>query len=80
MSRALPFTEASLARRIKGVMRAGLFVWGVKPDGTLIVGHKPIDASSIVPHDEQPSPAAPTRLEDYFNGGPREAYTTSITA
>jgi hypothetical protein len=49
MTRALPFTSASLARAIKGVERAGRFVIGVKPDGTLIVGDKPIDSASIVP-------------------------------
>ena len=45
MTRALPFTEASVARAIKGVARAGRFVVGVKPDGTLIVAEKPIDAA-----------------------------------
>ena len=56
MTKALPFTEASLARRIRGVQRAGLFVVGVKPDGTLIVGDKPLDPASLVPVDAQPSP------------------------
>jgi hypothetical protein len=49
MTRALPFTSASLARAIKGVERAGRFVIGVRPDGTLIVGDKPVDSASIVP-------------------------------
>ena len=35
MTRALPFTEASLARAIKAVLRAGLHVVGMKTDGTL---------------------------------------------
>ena len=53
MTRALPFTAASLARAIKGVELAGRFVVGVKPDGTLIVGDEPIKATSIVPTDAQ---------------------------
>ena len=74
MSRALPFTEASLARAIRGVERAGRFVWGVKPDGTLIVGDKPLDAASLVPADAQPSATVETRhMGEYFNGGAREA-------
>jgi hypothetical protein len=48
MTKALPFTEASLARAIKGVERAGRFVIGVRPDGTLIVGHKPVDVANLV--------------------------------
>jgi len=39
----------SLARAIKGVEKAGRFVIGVRADGTLIVGDKPIDSASMVP-------------------------------
>lgn len=53
MSKALPFTEFSLARAIKGVERAGRFVIGVRPDGTLIVGDKPIETASMVPLEGQ---------------------------
>ena len=49
MSKALPFTMESLARAIKGVEKAGRFVIGVRADGTLIVGDKPIDSASMVP-------------------------------
>ena len=71
MTRALPFTEHSLVRAIKGVEKAGRFVWGVKPDGTLIVGDKPLDAASIVPIDTQPS-VETRRMAEYFNGGAGE--------
>jgi hypothetical protein len=72
MTRALPFTAASLARAIKGVELAGRFVVGVKPDGTLIVADKPIDAASIIPASEQPS--VPTRrFGERLNGGQGEA-------
>ncbi len=56
MPKALPFTEVSLARAIKGVERAGRFVIGVKTDGTLIVGDKPIDSASLVPQVAQDAP------------------------
>jgi hypothetical protein len=49
MTRALPFTEASLARAIRAVERAGRFVVGVRPDGTLLVGDKPVDVGALVP-------------------------------
>jgi hypothetical protein len=68
MSRAIPFTIASLARAIKGVEQAGRFVIGVKPDGTLIVGDKPVETTSLVPDEPQPSPPV-RRLGERINGG-----------
>jgi hypothetical protein len=68
MTRALPFTEASVARAIKGVGRAGLFVVGVRPDGTLIVADKPIDVSSLVPAEAQTSQPSPRRFGERLNG------------
>ena len=56
MTSPLPFTEASVARAIKGVKRSGHFVVGVKPDGTLIVAEKPIDVTSLVAEIAQPFP------------------------
>jgi hypothetical protein len=64
----IPFTAASLARAIKGVELAGRFVVGVRTDGTLIVADKPIEAASLVPEDEQPSPA-PRRFGEKLDGG-----------
>lgn len=58
MSKALPFTAASLARAIKGVELAGRFVVGVRPDGILIVGDKPVDSASIMPAVAQDIPAS----------------------
>jgi hypothetical protein len=69
MTKALPFTEASLARAIRGVERAGRFVIGVRADGTLIVGDKPIESTSLVPIDKQSSPAPPRRFGEKINGG-----------
>jgi hypothetical protein len=56
MTRHIPFTAASLARAIKGVEQAGRFVIGVRTDGTLIVGDKPVEVSSLVPENAQPLP------------------------
>jgi hypothetical protein len=72
MAKKIPFTAASLARGIKGVERAGLFVVGVKPDGTLIVGEKPLDTASMVPLEPQSSPPPVRRMGDYLNGGKSE--------
>jgi hypothetical protein len=58
MTKALPFTAAGLARAIKGVELAGRFVVGVRTDGTLIVGDKPVDVTSLVPPNEQNQPAS----------------------
>ncbi|MFY9953874.1 hypothetical protein [Bradyrhizobium sp.] len=58
----------------QGVEKAGRFVVGVKPDGTLIVDEKPIDSASFVPAEAQTSPTAEMRrMGDYFNGGSSEA-------
>jgi hypothetical protein len=73
VTRALPFTETSLARAIKGVERAGRFVIGVMADGTLIVGDKFIEMASVVPGDAQSSTPSKVRMGDYFNGGQGEA-------
>jgi hypothetical protein len=58
MTKPLPFTEASLARAIRGVERAGRFVVGVKGDGTLLVSLKPLETVSLVPEIEQDVPAS----------------------
>ena len=72
MSRAIPFTVASLARAIKGVEQAGRHVVGVRPDGTLIVADKPFEPTSLAPEIEQTSPVSKS-FGEYFNGGAGEA-------
>jgi hypothetical protein len=69
MTKALSFTAASLARAIKGVEQAGRFVIGVRPDGTLIVGDKPVDVTSLVPVVELDAPAPVRRFGEKLNGG-----------
>lgn len=56
MGQRLAFTKASMVRAIKAVEMAGLFVIGAKPDGTLIIGEKPLDTSSLVPVPVQNDP------------------------
>lgn len=68
MTKALPFTVLSLSRAIRGVEAAGRFVIGVRPDGTLIVGDKPVETASVIPSDTQPSPAG-RRLGERVHGG-----------
>jgi hypothetical protein len=58
VTKPLPFTAAGLARAIKGVELAGRFVIGVKADGTLIVGDKPLETASMIPLQGQNAPAS----------------------
>lgn len=53
MTKALPYTEASIARRMRGAVKAGFYPVGIKPDGTVIVAEKPIDVTSLIPQDRQ---------------------------
>lgn len=69
MAKPLPFTQASLARAIRGVEKAGKFVIGVKPDGTLIISDKPFDVASLLPTEPEQSTARARRFGDYLNGG-----------
>lgn len=68
MTAALAFTEASMARAIKAVARAGRFVIGIRPDGTLIVGDKPVETASFVPVEPQPSPPSDRRFGEKLGG------------
>jgi hypothetical protein len=54
MSRALPFTQASLRRAIEAAHKAGLRVRRIRPDGTLVVddGSEPVAEIVWVDEDE----------------------------
>jgi hypothetical protein len=76
MTRALPFTEASIARLIKGVEKAGLHVVAMRLDGntpTLIVADKPVDVASLATFEAQISPPSARRFGEKLNGGQGEA-------
>ena len=47
--------EAAIFMPSWGVELAGRFVVGVKPDGTLIVGDKPVETAPLFPADEPTS-------------------------
>ncbi|MFY9768914.1 MAG: hypothetical protein WBG18_19740 [Xanthobacteraceae bacterium] len=57
MTRALPFTQASLCRQIKAAQKAGLRVIGIRPDGTVVVhdGSEPIADIASVNEDDMRS-------------------------
>jgi hypothetical protein len=73
MSAFAPLLGAKRTVLIKGIERAGRFVVGVKPDGTMIIGDKPVDTASFVPQDAQPSPPPVRRFGEKLNGGQSEA-------
>ena len=75
MSAFAPLLGAKRTVLIKGIERAGRFVVGVKPDGTMIIGDKPVDTASFVPTNWQdPFPQQPVRrFGDKLNGGSSEA-------
>lgn len=57
MTRALPFTKASIKRRIEAVHAMGLFVTAVLPDGTLLIGDSRPEAITMRPSEGQDSAA-----------------------
>lgn len=64
MTRALPFTQASLCRAVEGARKAGLRVTGIRPDGTLVVqdGDRPV--TDVVSLALEGQPSAPSKWED----------------
>jgi hypothetical protein len=64
MTRALPFTQASLRRAIAAARKEGLRVRGIRPDGTLILdtGDDPAEAIVSLAPDGQAS--VPSKWED----------------
>jgi hypothetical protein len=64
MTRALPFTQASLKRAIKAAHKAGLHVTGIRPDGTLIVSAGDNPAPDIAPAESDDDTAMLSRWRD----------------
>lgn len=60
MTRALPFTQASIRRAVIAARKAGLTVREIKPDGTLVV----------VNDGENPSSEAPVAGPGFHNARP----------
>jgi hypothetical protein len=62
VTRALPFTQASVRRAIAAAQKAGLQVTGIRADGTVLVqnGDNP-----LAPYSETaPTSAAPSKWDD----------------
>lgn len=60
MTKALPFTAASLARAIRGAEQAGKHVAGIRPDGTLLLTDSPVTlapAGMVTHNGHTPEPA-----------------------
>jgi hypothetical protein len=57
MSRAVPFTQASLCRAIAAAKKSGLRVTGIRPDGTVIVTDEPANdlAFDDLPRNDAPN-------------------------
>jgi hypothetical protein len=64
MTRALPFTEASLRRAISAARKAGLRVTGIRPDGTVIVNDGDNPDGGIVHLSPEGQATAPSKWED----------------
>lgn len=62
MTARLPFTQANVRRRIQAARKEGLFVLGIRPDGTVIVGDKPGPALPDLPLE--PDNAESSKWED----------------
>jgi len=43
-------TQTSIQRAIRAARKEGLHVLGVRPDGTILTGERPIPASELVPN------------------------------
>jgi hypothetical protein len=65
MTRALPFTQASLRRAIEAARKAGLQVTGIRADGTLLVGAA-VDGGDerLVSLAPEGQPMAPSKWAD----------------
>ena len=53
MTKPLPFTELALRRAIAAAQKAGLYVVGIQPDGTVLTStvDKPLDGRVVGPQD-----------------------------
>lgn len=66
MTHRLPFTQASLMRRIAAAQKAGLRVTGIAPDGTILTVQDGENTLAAIHNDAGPAHAArsPSKWED----------------
>lgn len=62
MTTRLPFTQQTLRRAIAAARKEGLHVQGIRPDGTLILGEKPVTGPSLAIDSADNAP--PSKWED----------------
>ena len=55
MTRALPFTQASVRRAVRAARQVGLRVTGIRSDGTIMVQDGGDKTPADVPNDSSPS-------------------------
>lgn len=58
MTRALPYTQASVRRRIEAARKSGLRVTGIATDGTVLTVENTPEAVSMIPGSAQTDPYA----------------------
>jgi hypothetical protein len=49
MTARAPATETTIRRAIAAARKAGLYVLAIRPDGTVVVGERPIDSADVIP-------------------------------
>lgn len=64
MTRALPFTQASLCRALAAARKAGLKVTGIRPDGTLVISDGDSPQNEIAASIPDGQATGPSRWED----------------
>ena len=52
MTKPLPFTQAGLRRAIVAAQKAGLYVTGISPDGTVLTAQNPPVIVPVEPGDK----------------------------
>jgi hypothetical protein len=77
MTRALPYTQASVRRRIEAARKAGLNVTGIAPDGTVLTVEKNQIGPSILPGSLQDDPYVAAVERGSNAKAPRKRYARS---
>lgn len=62
MTARAPFTQATIRKAIKAARKEGLYVHGIRPDGTLVLGENPPLENALVLSSAQNVP--PSKWED----------------
>lgn len=77
MTRALPYTQASVRRRIEAAQKAGLSVTGIAADGTVLTVEKTNIGPSLSPGSLQDDPYVIAVERGSNAKAPRKRYASS---